>query len=449
MSIRPVDARLRRFALALSVVTLPMVGAPGAAGAQVFLAASPHPPFSIGPLFMVASVTPDLSSVSVRVSWSLTPAPRTRLDSIRQDLYLLWPAELAEATAPGSAEPALRRFVEERGFEVVSDGRLIIRARDRAKLGTAAEGDPIAAAASFVTFYKRGTNPAQSGLGTFIRIPWTPVLTDPVTLTSLSLRFKDLITPKPATWFEQLFWGRRHILTLGAGTAGSVALYSMYLERREHVVPLARDFSLLIATFADADHLRIEEISPPAATRRPSRVRAGGENVTLPLSGAEGSVPQILKVQFSYFQGWIAWRPILISLLFLVLGNLMGALMFTQQLTRLLRRRVHLGRRDGQGRQRGLVPASATLERIVPGTSTRAEVVALCGSPVEEHEWRASPPQRTLIYRGVRTFAHRRHGLGWVATVSHREEEQQEVEIMLEGDRVRNVQTRIRRARLP
>jgi len=413
----------------------------------VFLAASPHPPFSIGPLFMVASVTPDLTSVGVRVSWSLRLAPRTRADSIRQDLYLLWPAELAEATAPGSAEPALRRFVEERGFDVVNDGRLTIRARDQAKLGTGAEGDPIDTVASYVTFYKRGTNPAQSGLGTFIKIPWTPLFTNPVTLTSLTMRFKDLITPKPATWFEELFWGRRNILTLGAGTAGSVALYSMYLERREHVVPLARDFSLLIANFADAEHLRIEEISPPAATRRPSRTRAGAENVTLPLSGTEGSVPQTLKVQFSYFQGRIAWRPILISLLFLVLGNLMGALMFTQQLTRLVRRRLHLGRRDGRGRQRGLVPASETLARIVPGTSTRAEVVALCGSPVEEHEWRASPSQRTLIYRGVRMLAHPRHRLGWVATVSHREEEQHEVEIMLEDDRVRNVQTHVRRTR--
>ena len=271
----------------------------------------------------------------------------------------------------------------------------------------------------------------------------------PLTGASQTTEPQLLFSSSPATWFEELFWGRRHVLTLGAGTAGSVALYSMYLERREHVVPLARDFSLLIANFADAEHLRFEEISPPAATRRPSRVRAGAENVTLALSGAGGSVPQTLKVQFSYFQGRIAWRPVLISVLFLVLGNLMGALMFTQQITRLLRRRLHLGRRDGRGRQRGLVPASDTLERIVPGTSTRSEVVALCGNPAEEHEWQASPPQHTLIYRGVRTLAHRRHRLGWVATVSHREEEQHEVEIILEGDRVRNVQTRIHRARLP
>jgi hypothetical protein len=415
----------------------------------VFLAAEPRPPFAIGPLFMFASVTPDLSSVTVRVSWSLTPAPRAPADALRQDLYLLWPAELAGPTAPGPGDLTLRQFVEERGFDVVSEGRLMIRARDRAKLGTGAEGDPTDTVASYVTFYKQGTNPSQSGLGTFIKIPWSPLFRDPVTLISLTMSFKDLITPKPATWLGELFWGRRHILTLGAGTAGSVALYSMYLERREHVVPLARDFSLLIANFADADHLRIEEISPPAATRRPSRVRAGAENVTLALSGGEGSVPQTLKVQFSYFQGMIAWRPILISLLFLALGNVMGALMFTQEITRFVRRRLHVGRTDGRGRQRGTVPAPEMLERIVPGTTTRADVLALCGSPAEEHEFRASPVQSTLIYRGVRVRVHRRHRLGWVATVSHREEERQEVEIVLDGDRVRTVQTRVSRARLP
>src|SRR5262249_19760862 len=160
---------------------------------------------------------------------------------------------------------------------------LLLRERDRAKLGTAAEGDPIAEPASFVTFYKRGTSPTQTGLGSFIKIPWTPFLADPVTLTSLTMKLKDLVAPKPATWFEGLFWGRRYILTLGAGTAGSVALYSMYLEQRDRVIRLAPDFSLLIANFDDAEHLRVEEISPAAATRRPSRVRAGVENITLPL----------------------------------------------------------------------------------------------------------------------------------------------------------------------
>ena len=55
-------------------------------------------------------------------------------------------------------------------------------------------------------------------------------------------------------------------------------------------VRLARDFSQLVAAFTDADHLRIDEISPPAASRRPSRVRAGGESVALPIAAGEGTV---------------------------------------------------------------------------------------------------------------------------------------------------------------
>lgn len=443
---RRVGAHVR--AVAVSVAVLLLAGAPASARAQVFLATEPHPTFSIGPLFVLATITPDLGAVTVRASWSLTLGPGTRADSTQQDLYLLWPAEAVSGTAPGPAEPALRAFVEERGFDVVADGRLLVRSRDRAKLGTGAEGDPTTLTASFVTFYKRGTNPAQSGLGTFIKIPWTPLLTDPVALVSLTVRFKDLITPKPATWFEELFWGRRYILTVGAGTAGSVALYSMYLERREHVVRLARDFSLVIANFDDAEHLRIEEISPAAATRRPSRVRAGAETVSLPLSGVEGTVPQTLKVQFSYFSGRIAWRPILISLLFLILGNLMGAFMFTQEMTRFFKRRLHLGRPDGPARERGLVPNPDLLGRIVPGSTTRDEVVALCGPPDEQQERIGAPPERTMIYRGIRMVAHRRRHLGWIATVAHWEEERREVEILLDGDRVRDVQTRIRRARV-
>ena len=51
-------------------------------------------------------------------------------------------------------------------------------------------------------------------------------------------------------------------------------------------------------------------------------------------------MPQVLKVQFSYFSGRIAWRPIVISLLLLILGNVMGAVMFTQEVSRFLRRRL-------------------------------------------------------------------------------------------------------------
>jgi hypothetical protein len=437
------------FAHAAMAAALLLAGLPGAARAQVFLAADPHPPFSIGPLLVLASVTPELGSVAVRVSWSLTLAPQARRDDVRQDLYLLWPAEVEGPTEPGAAEPVVRSFVQERGFEVAQEGRLTLRSRDRTQLGTPAEGARLDVVASFVTFYRKGTDPAQSGLGTFIKIPWTSALTNPAALVSLSMRIRDLITAKPATWFEQLFWGRRHILTIGAGTAGSVALYAMYLEQREHVVPIARDFTLITASFDDAEHLRIEELSPPAATRRPSRARAGAEVVALPLSGVEGS-SQTLKVQFSYFTGRIAWRPVLISLLFLVLGNLMGAFMFTQEVTRFVRRRLRFGRSDRPVRAQsgGVVPAPELLDRIVPGVTPHAEIVALCGPPDEDTERRGSPVERTLIYRETRRRPNRTHRLGWVATVRGWEEERHEVEITLEDDCVRDVQTRIRRMRL-
>ncbi|HXJ83590.1 MAG TPA: hypothetical protein VMS64_33490 [Candidatus Methylomirabilis sp.] len=436
-----------RRAPALILAAIALAVAPGAATGQVFLASVPHPQFSIGPLFVLATVTPEVGPVTVRISWSLTLPPHTRPEDVRQDLYILWPAEVAASTTTERADPQLRQYLNARGFEVVNEGRLTLLARDRSKLGTTAEGDPLPESASFVTFYKRGTSPAQTGLGTFIKIPWTPVLTDPITLASLTMKIKDLVTPKPATWFEGLFWGRRYILTLGAGTAGSVTLYSMYLEQRDRVIRLAPDFSLLIANFDDADHLRIEEISPATATRRPSRLRAGTENVSLPLIGAEGSVPQVLKIQFTYFSGRIAWRPILVSLVLLILGNLMGAFMFSQVVGRFVRRRLRLGRGEGRARERGRVLAADTLDQIVPGTSTRADVLAICGPPEEEHRRRASAAQHTLIYRGTRSVPYSRHRLGWLSTVSRWEEEQHEVEISFEGDRVRDVQTRVRRAR--
>src|SRR6185436_1870663 len=256
--------------------------------AQVFLASRPHPEFAVGPLLIVAGVKPDLGPVSLRISFGLTLPPNAHLEDLRQDLYLLWPAEVAGGSAPGSPDPSLRAYVEERGFAVVGEGRLALAVRDRSKLGTPAPSDPLPESAPFVTFYKVGTNPAQSGVGTLVRIAGTPHLVDPKGLLSISTTLKDLITPKAATWLEELFWGRRHVLSLSAGSAGSLALYSILLDQRDRVIRLARDFSILAAEFADSDHLRIEEISPAAATRRPSRVRAGAETVGLALGAGEG-----------------------------------------------------------------------------------------------------------------------------------------------------------------
>jgi len=292
-----------------------------------------------------------------------------------------------------------------------------------------------------------GTNPAQSGVGTLVRIAWTPHLVDPKGLLSISTTLKDLITPKAATWLEELFWGRRHVLSLSAGSAGSLALYSILLDQRDRVIRLARDFSILAAEFADSDHLRIEEVSPAAATRRPSRVRAGAETVGLALGAGEGLIPQVLTVRFSYFSGWIAWRPILVSIIALILGNLMGAFMFTREIARLSRRWFHVEPRH-PGSTNGVVPEEV-LARIVPGRTTRAEVLGWCGPPNEERTRLGSGEQRTLLYHGVRRVPQRRLRLGRLATVRRWDEEHHEIAIELLDGRVSEVETRVRSSRSP
>lgn len=65
--------------------------APDLAHGQVFLASRPNPGFTIGPLFVQATVTPDAEVVTLDVLWSLVIPPTTAGASVEQDLYLLWP----------------------------------------------------------------------------------------------------------------------------------------------------------------------------------------------------------------------------------------------------------------------------------------------------------------------------------------------------------------------
>src|SRR5262245_393811 len=142
--------------------------APAVGHGQVFIASRPHPEFLVGPLFVVASVSPGSGPVNVNLSWSLTTKPGHRAADIRQDLYLLWPAEVAESTAPGSAEPQLIREIEGRGLAVGGSGRLLLRGRDRMQVGTAALGEPLDVVASYVTFTRPGS---QTGAVSYMKIP--------------------------------------------------------------------------------------------------------------------------------------------------------------------------------------------------------------------------------------------------------------------------------------
>jgi hypothetical protein len=410
----------------------------------VFLATRAHPEFLIGPLIVSVGVPRDLGMVQVTVSWSLNVPTGRKAPA--EDLFLLWPRDVAAPTLSGAADPDVARYVESRGLQVVGGGRLALRVRDRARIGTGNVGDPIDVYASYATFMRAGF--PQLGAGTYIKIPWTPKMADPLSIITLALPLNGMIGVKPASWFTELFWGRRYLLTSSFGDVGQIALslFPIYFERRDHVVHLARDFSLMTVNFPDADHLRIEEISPPAATRRGSRVRAGTEVVSLLLPGGDGLSSLILRIEFTYFAGTIAWRPILVSLALLALGNIMGTIMLGQSVRNLVKRWLWLGRGTPPARRSGTVLASDTLRGLRPGVSTHADVLTLCGPPQEERQ-RLAGRQRTLVYRGSVLTTHRRFGLGWVATVSHREVEHHEVVVEIEDDRVRDVEARVGRAR--
>jgi hypothetical protein len=332
----------------LVVAALLLVLPSGAARAQVFLASEPHPEFAVGPLFVVANVRPDLGEVIINLSLSLTARPGRRAADIRQPLYLLWPAEVTASTAAGPADPALAAELEAHGFSVVSAGRLALRGRDRMQLGTSALGDLVDPPASYANFIRRGQTAGQVGAGAYVKIPWTPRLADPLSIITLTFPLRGLVTPKPATWVEELFWGRRYILSVAFGDLGSLALpvYPLYFVHRNRVVPLAREFSLIIANFADSDHLKIEEIAPAAASRRPSRVRAGAEIVALGIAPSEGITPQALKVQFSYFAGRVNWRPVVVSGLLLLVSNFAGVVFLSRDTIRTLLKRRRARRRQ-------------------------------------------------------------------------------------------------------
>jgi hypothetical protein len=407
--------------VALAAAVCAVVVTPVSGHGQVFLASRPHPEFMIGPLFVVASVSPGAPDVTVNLSWSLTTGPITRKADIAQDLFLLWPSEIVEGTTPGPAEPQLVREVENRGLTVVSSGRLVLRRRDRMQLGTAALGDPIPVVPSFVNFTRPG---GQTGVVTYVKIPWTPVLADPLSIVTLVLPLRGLIVPKAGTWLEDLFWGRRQVVTIGFGDVGPpvLGLFALYYERRDRMVHLARDYSLVIANFGDSDHLKIEEISPAAAVRRQSRVRAGGEVVALTLLPSQDVTTQSLRVQYHYFTGRINWRPIVISAVILLVTNFAGVLMLSTDVSRRIRRRRRARRRfAAAAASPNGVPSRESLVTLIPVGTRYDEVVSRFGRPDEEHERVTPPGRRTLLYRAKNGSVHH------------------EVAIELHDDRVREV----------
>jgi hypothetical protein len=250
-----------------------------------------------------------------------------------------------------------------------------------------------------VTVSRRGSLGNEISPITYIKIPWTPKLADPLTLTTLVMPLRGLVTPKTASWVAETFWGRRWIITVGFGDLGSTVmpLYSIYFEHRDRVVRLAREFSQVIASFSDSDHLLIDDVEPAAATRRPSRIRAGSEVVALVLSPTDSVAPQNLKVQFSYFTGRIAWRPILVSIGLLLLGNIAGAVMFGREMFGVVRARRRARAAAGRLRPEWLTGDAQAATLL--GAATYEDVIARWGPPDENRERLSTPGRRTMIYR--------------------------------------------------
>jgi hypothetical protein len=141
---------------------------------------------------------------------------------------------------------------------------------------------------------------------------------------------------------------------------------------------------------------------------------------------------------------------ILISALLLGLGNLTGPLVaaLLRRLVRTLRARVHVGRGEAPGRERGALPSKEALERIRVGETSYEDVLKLCGPVAEEQAHLPAGETRTLVYRGQKVVPHRRRSFGWFATVGHWDVEDHEVQIDFERDRVHDIQARVRRSRM-
>jgi hypothetical protein len=435
---------------ALLAAALLTVATPGAAAAQVFIAARSAPQFEIGPLFVRANVTPALGAITVDITWSVAVPGNRNLAGVEQDILLLWPSAVVGGANLGPPEPALEKLVEARGLDAIDSGRVAYAARNLYAAG-ARQWEPIAGGAPFVTFVRSGgmglTSPA-----TLIRIPWDPRMLNRAFLMRLTFPTKGLVKDKPATWTERALWGERHRLTLSFNEVRHRALFPLYFEQRGRVIKLSEDPAQLLIDFADSPHLKIDEMMPAAARRQLSETRDQTDTVSLYLDRSEGLTPQVLNVQFGYFTGLQSWGPVLIPLAIFVAGNIGGVVLrnLAERMSKRWSGRLRFWRKQEQpaARERGVVLDRDTLARIAPGVTTYREVLALCGHDVEERQNLAEPDARTLVYRGRRIVPHHKRLAGVLAAVTHWDVEDHEVEIVVESDVVRDVRAHVKRSRL-
>jgi hypothetical protein len=433
-----------------SVLLAALVLAPAHAHAQIFISSRPDPPFALGPLTVRATVTPSLIPVDLEVRWALDIPPGKSRVGIEQDIFLLWSGEVASPLGSAAGDKSLAQYVEKRGFTVVGDGRLPLYAQNIYAEGVEARPKPVGEAA-YVTFVQDSQALGLSPAATWIRIPWTPQMANVTYMMSLLMRVGGVIKPQQLRWYESVFTGERHQFSLSFNEVRDRPIFPMYAEHRDRAIRLAESPAELVVHFTHADRLRIEQVYPPTSIRRLSETLESTEVVSLFMGSGEGIVPQHMTVHFGYFSRFQGLMLVLIPLLLLAAGPALGPTIARAMpgLVARMRTRLRLGASGAPPRAGGVVLAPDTLDRIVPGKTSREEVLRLCGTEVEEEERLERPDHRVLVYRGWRAVPRTRRRMKWVATVEAWEIIAQETRIELERDIVKDVRVRIRRSRGP
>ena len=102
-------------------------------------------------------------------------------------------------------------------------------------------------------------------------------------------------------------------------------------------------------------------------------------------------------MHFSYYTGRIAWRPIVVSLVLLLLANVAGTIMFGREMFGIVRARRRARAAAGHLRTEWLT-GDAHAATLV-GAASYDDIIARWGSPDEERERLSTPGRRTLVYR--------------------------------------------------
>lgn len=440
--------RLAMIARALSLALAGLLVVPAAASAQAFFTATPSPDLRIAPLTIRAAVTPAEGPVAIRVQFGVMAPAGAKVP----DLYLLWPGEVKGDPALGSRQPELAEQVTALRYDVIDEGRLVLRSRNLTAGGGPGAREPVPGGAPYVTFVQTGGTVGLSAPGTWIRIPSTPRLADPNWITTLEIPSLSAVKPKRPTWLERLALGERHLFAVSFYEVRGRPLFRMYLAHRDRLVRLGDAPAEMVVSFSESDHLKIDSVAPATAIRGVSETAESTETVTLYLETGEGVTPQRLSVQYGYFSRTQSIAVVAIPLMLLLLGYAIGPLVgrVSLHIVQRLAARFHFSRWDGLPRERksGVVLSQDMLSRIRPGETTQDEVLRLCGPNVEVVEHLPADGHRTLVYRGRHVRPQTRRLIGMLAAVRHLEVEQHEVSIEVADGLVRDVKADIRRSRV-